>query len=349
MERMFREPPGRSRGLPARSHAPVDSEAALGALVEAARPHVRRQLRQRCGDPELLEDLCAETLRRLVEASRRSREPGAASIGDLAAYSRTVAETVFADHVRRVRPNWCRLKRRVVDLLDGRGGCDWFARWRSRWGLSRAWLGGLRAWSGRGARTTPPYLALCADVRPFCLGALDGRDPAVLPLHELLRRLFEHAGTPIEVDELTSHLAVLRRVEDSLELSLEALEGDGDVPASAAAADPAAAVIRALASDALRQELWTRICELPVRQRAALLFCLSPDELLLLAGTVGRIAAALEMSLEALGTVWRRLPVPDDEIAAHLAVTRKKAANLRKCARERLARWLVRSPWEVTV
>jgi hypothetical protein len=349
MERMSREPPGRSRGLLARFHTPAGSEAALVALVESARPHVRRQLRQRCGDPELVEDLCAETLRRLVETSRRSREPGAAPIGDLVGYAGRVAETVFADHLRRVRPNWCRLKRRVVDLLDGRGGCDWFARWRNRWGLRRAWLGGLQAWSGRAARSTPHYLALCADLRPFCTGALEDRDPAVLPLHELLRRLFEHAGTPVEVDELTSHLAVLRRVEDSRELSLEELDGGGADVACAASDNPAAAVIQALASDALRAELWIRICDLPVRQRAALLLCLSPDELLLLAGTIGRVAGALEMSVEALGEVWRRLPAPDDEIAALLEVTRKQAANLRKCARERLARWLARSPWKVTV
>jgi hypothetical protein len=44
------------------------------------------------------------------------------------------------------------------------------------------------------------------------------------------------------------------------------------------------------------------------------------------------------MPVERLASLWNDLPIEDVEIAEHLGVTRQQVINLRKVARERLAR-----------
>ena len=50
------------------------------------------------------------------------------------------------------------------------------------------------------------------------------------------------------------------------------------------------------------------------------------------------LKAFLEMPAEEFVEVWKRLPLSDIEIAEMLGLTRQQVINLRKCARERLAR-----------
>jgi hypothetical protein len=51
-----------------------------------------------------------------------------------------------------------------------------------------------------------------------------------------------------------------------------------------------------------------------------------------------QIAAALEMPAEELAGLWGRMPLSDLEIAARLGLQRQQIINLRKAARQRLAR-----------
>jgi len=50
------------------------------------------------------------------------------------------------------------------------------------------------------------------------------------------------------------------------------------------------------------------------------------------------VAEALEMSAPALAGIWNDLPLDDAAIAGRLGLTRQQVINLRKSARERLAR-----------
>jgi hypothetical protein len=91
--------------------------------------------------------------------------------------------------------------------------------------------------------------------------------------------------------------------------------------------------------------LWAEICELPPRQRAALLLNLRDAHedvisLLLLTGaaTLRQIAGAMGTPVEQFAELWRQLPLDDLAIAARLGVTRQQVINLRKAARERLGR-----------
>lgn len=124
--------------------------------------------------------------------------------------------------------------------------------------------------------------------------------------------------------------------------SIEALMGrsnrnpDGILPPSPD--DVSATVLCALSAEHLRAQLWQVIHQLPPLQRAALLLGMEQDELLLLQIKQTEVAKALGIPLPELFAVWRGLPLPDREIARRLGVA--NVSNLRKCARERIARHL---------
>jgi hypothetical protein len=123
---------------------------------------------------------------------------------------------------------------------------------------------------------------------------------------------------------------------------------DGQAPAEPQSRDPS--VLTTLAARGDLRRLWQEVLVLPVRQRAALLLNLRNADgtgmlgLLPLTGvaTLRDIAAALEIPARELAELWGSLPIEDGRIAERLGVTRQQVINLRKSARERLARRVTR-------
>jgi Spy/CpxP family protein refolding chaperone len=56
--------------------------------------------------------------------------------------------------------------------------------------------------------------------------------------------------------------------------------------------------------------------------------------------TMRQMAAVVEMTIEEFTGIWNELPMEDAKIADLLRLTRQQVINLRKSARERLARRL---------
>lgn len=110
--------------------------------------------------------------------------------------------------------------------------------------------------------------------------------------------------------------------------------------------DPAPDAASALERRTYLSSLWEEILQLPVRQAAALILNLRDENrrsaaaLLPLTGvaTMREIARAIGMPAERFAEIWRWLPLEDAAIAELLGVTRQQVINLRKSARERLAR-----------
>jgi DNA-directed RNA polymerase specialized sigma24 family protein len=314
---------------------------ALPFVPAELRAPIRRRLMDRGVTGEDLDDLCAETLARLIATARRSATEPNLPIEHPQRYALTVADTVFDDHLRRTHPNWYRLKRRILYLLDAAHPRNPFARWR----LRLDWLAGFARWSGMPFRRTSRYrhLAHAGAQCPWLLAALDNRSPEQVPLPELLALLFRLIETPLELSELTTLLADLQQIREIASLSL-------DDPATAAtsahalATRPdavAEAVVDALAALEFHDRLRQLLCALPVRQRMALLLTLERDELLLL-GTVTELAHLLELPPGELSALWPTLPLADLALAERLGLTAKQVANLRKCARERIQRNLTK-------
>jgi len=94
------------------------------------------------------------------------------------------------------------------------------------------------------------------------------------------------------------------------------------------------------------QWLWREIQLLRPHQRAALLLNLRGDDgrnmagLFVLTGvaSIEEIAEAVVMTIDELASLWNELPWDDLRIGARLGLTRQQVINLRKSARERLAR-----------
>jgi RNA polymerase sigma factor (sigma-70 family) len=110
--------------------------------------------------------------------------------------------------------------------------------------------------------------------------------------------------------------------------------------------DPAPTAVSVLERRSDLFRLWGEILQLPARQAAALILNLRDEQrrnavvLLPLTGvaTIREIARTVGMSAEGFAQIWNRLPLEDAAIAELLGVTRQQVINLRKSARERLAR-----------
>jgi DNA-directed RNA polymerase specialized sigma24 family protein len=110
--------------------------------------------------------------------------------------------------------------------------------------------------------------------------------------------------------------------------------------------DPAPDAALAFERRTYLARLWEEIRQLPPRQAAALLLNLRDGQgrnaaaLLPLTGiaTLREMATAVGLPPEGLAELWSRLPLEDTGLAEILGVTRQQVINLRKSARERLAR-----------
>ncbi len=306
----------------------------LGQLLERrARPLVREivgsQLRRRGWGEADREDVEAGALLRLTELLWDQREPGAEPVADLDAYVAVTAFNACHGFLRRRFPELARLRSRLRYLLthDPRLGC-----WP---GGGRSLSCGLAAWNDR----LPVPREVVAGLR----GRQARRGSAELV--ELVPDLLAALGGPCRFEDLVELVAdALGIVEERP--ALPPAEDRSD-PIDRLADERAGPERELLAREALART-WRELCELPPRQRVALLLSLrdeggkamAPFFPLTGVATLAELAAALGLDPGELGRLLPELPKDDYWIAEHLGLTRRQVINLRKCARERLARRL---------
>lgn len=174
---------------------------------------------------------------------------------------------------------------------------------------------------------------------------LAGRNLQLINLAELLDSIFKFLNAPVELDRLVTVVADLQGVKDLPQQP--AAGGDEDEGEQfELTPDPRVDVGREVEQRIYVERLWEEICQLPLRQRAALLLNLkgaaAADAIALFpltgVASIRQIAAALEIEAEEFASLWRELPLDDAAVAARLGVTRQQVINLRKSARERLTR-----------
>lgn len=269
-------------------------------------------------------------------------DPGHPAIANLRGYVGGVTAHVCTDYQRRQRPRHRALKDKVRYLLNHQSD---FASWQTAEGV---WLAGAAAWLGR--EDAPPRAAAADESLALRLRQLF---PAASPdkevqgpwLIEVLRAVFARTDAPVEMDNLVRLIAdafgikdqTARHVSGGREEAVDAFERVADVRPSAADAFDEKSYLR---------RVWAEILELGQRQRAALLLNLRDAQrrsllgLLTLRGVASEddIARALGVGAAEFGELWNDLPLDDAAIAARLGCTRQQVINLRKSARERLAR-----------
>jgi hypothetical protein len=153
----------------------------------------------------------------------------------------------------------------------------------------------------------------------------------------LIQRVFQHTNHPIELDTLVSIAARCMGVTTPKEtVVLEFLP------------DEKPDFAERYEHRSTLERLWKEICALPQRQKLTIILGLREESgrtlvpLLPLLGvaTMAEIAFHLNLTIEELARIWKDLPIEDAKIADLLKITRQQVVNLRKSAKERLARRL---------
>ena len=326
------------------------STHAAPIIKDIIKSKLRANLNIQAGGRQSLdaEDMRSEVVLQLVKRLQALKADPNKAIGDFRSYVAVTTYHTCDQFLRQEYPQRWHLKNKLRYILKHR---PFFALWQSD---DDGWLCGLTAWRDQPQIKRAPLAELSQARRSQQLldklrmsGAKEfaGKNPCRLKIEALLLAVFKHAGRPIELDDLVSIVSNLWGISDQI----QARKGDDQSnktsePVSEARMDAAFEV-------EIRNDLeraWAEICQLPARQRVALLLNLRDSRgrsaLLLIPivgiATVHQIAEALGMPAEQLAILWNRLPLDDATIAAHLGVTRQQVINLRKSARERLGRRL---------
>jgi len=331
------------------ANSEAESQAALEHLVcDHARPLIRDivsfKLRAPSAgwssdrDGQEVEDVSSEVIVRLVGALRDCKSaPDERPIANLRSYVAVMAYNASDAYLRQKYPRRFSLKNKIKYILTHHAGLAlWeteggsalcgFASWRQ---MKRRSAGALR--SDRGAAAVHDYLRTKSET-----GAVERTPPG-----DQVAAVCEFVGSPLEIDELVTIMAEVWGVRDA------PVEQDGPISPSELS-DPAPRFDDILDHRALIKHVWNEMLQLPVRQRVALLLNLRDEHggsavamlPILRIASIQQIAEALEMPNEEMAMLWNELPVEDVVIGRRLGATQQQVSNLRKCARERLARRL---------
>jgi hypothetical protein len=262
-------------------------------------------------------------------------------IGNVRAYAGQITANACAEWLRARYPLRARLTAQI------RYACRHHRELALWWWCERVWLCGLAAW--RDVRDP-----VDSDV----LAALRGRLAAPLPsvaseAKRIVTALFavlREVDGPCRLGEAVTVVADLLGIPERM----NAGTGTGVGAGTAADDEPHAAMRVAPAIDRQLEQrdflarVWSEVRALPIRQRVALLLNLrdegQQDALTLITtadvATHDELSACIGLSPVELTALLPDLPQDDLAIATRLGVTRRQVINLRKCARERLARRL---------
>lgn len=298
-------------------------------IVEVAQPLIaaisRRYTRslQTMG-PYDAEDVAAAIHLRLIAKLRAVPLFADDAVRDFERFVATITYNVINDHLRRTYPERARLKNRLRYLLthDRR-----MAVWPGESGMAC----GLREWAESAAVVAEVTLEPSRILRRF---------PDDSRAADALAAILTEVGSAVDFDALVSFIATLWNVGEQRqsEANLRIVPADY------------AGTSEQLERREYLRAVWGEIRELRPMQRRALLLNLRSAEsddvasLLVLTGAarMEELAATLELTPVQLAEVWNELPLDDLRIAAMLGVTRQQVINLRKSARERLARRMAR-------
>ena len=325
-----------------------DEEACLvlesQLLCEEAAPIIRTVLKQklrRAPAPaednwfaQNLEDIYGtavlEVLMRLRELKRNDN---GAVIDNFHGYVAAITYRVWSECLRKNEPWRASLKKKLHYLLIREQS---FSMWKDGDGL---WSCGLTAWTAQKSESTNAAQRALLDAHlMFGYGLPQPQGLDNKHLVELVTAIFNFVKCPIRFDDLVRTVVSLYGI-DHRASRVERL-GDADIP------DSQTNIVEEVERRILLRYIWTEIGKLPLRQRMALLLNLTDplgrSVIALLPATgiasLREIAEVLGMSEEGLANIWYDLPLDDRTIGGYLGATRQQIINLRKTARERLAR-----------
>jgi DNA-directed RNA polymerase specialized sigma24 family protein len=320
------------------SNAPEEAAALARLNAEQIEPTIRRGLgfKLRLHRPQSdqnrheLEEIYNDIQLRLIKRLRALKEdPARNQIVNLRGYVATVTRNTCDEYLRHLYPLRRSLKDKVRRHLLSHAE---FALWEDP---EHNWLAGFSGWQNIYRSSTN-----VSELQERLKVEWKNVDVQRLELQELLTTIFNVAHAPLEVDQLTEFVAGFWGIEDHpaepVDVNTNTLL-DEHIRADI---NPATIIERRQSLELL----WREICQLPRRQRVALLLNLrnphGVNVITLLpatgAATFEQIALTLEIPIAEFEQLWAQLPLDDLYLADYLGATRQQVINLRKTARERL-------------
>lgn len=284
-----------------------------------------------------VDDLCQDAILRLISCLKVLRnDPTDYKIRSLDDFAAKIALNVYNKYLRKKYPQRYSLKRRLYYLLVNRND---FALWKEAYEK----IAGLFVWKEirKSKKRSAELDGIREDSWPFIKSKLAGRPLSQVPLDQLLLGVFEWIEHPLETELLVDTVAGMLKIKDRPK---GADNDDKENAKNSPSKEP-----RELTQVEMREHLtllWAEIKVLSVRQRWALLSNLRDEKgngLISALPQCGiasplEIAAVLEIEPDKLIEFWDRFPLKDAETADRFGISSQQVINLRKAARERLAR-----------
>src|SRR5215217_4826712 len=277
---------------------------------------------------EIAGDMRASIISTLRALRQNPNQTAIANFSDFVAIK---TYSACADYFREKHPQRWRLKSLLRRRLRQNPR---FALWQAE---DRRWYAGFSGRQETGSEAEAP------DASESNTHPTDGRlSAAQMKSDEFLGVLFERSGRPIVFDEVVKIAAETWHIHDPPAESIDT--GGSERDDLFTSSEPR--VDLALEQRLFFEEVWFEVCQLPVLQRAALLLNLRDSRdggvisFLPFLGVASKeeLARLLEMPYADFQKLWNELPLDDLRIAQMFAITRQQVINLRKTARERLAR-----------
>lgn len=318
-------------------------------LSQVVRDLVHKSVGKReISDLEDFEEECVVAIWLKISALRAasaSETPSATSgIDNLEAFVRQAVHNRYCDAIRRKRPKWYNLKLELMEICSGKTNVQGFALWQSP--DSGARLCGYEGWQKIRGSFSGKCRELAENSAAFRAKHLQNRDPQELPLYELAASVLDYCGGPVEVDALTSCIAELVKAKNEDPLSIDAQPG-GDEDAGAPLdwlispdTDVEQQVVDASWFTHVITWFWKEFLELSVKQRKAVMYGMSREQVMALCGEVGAVdvANSLEMTREQFASLVNGLPLPDAATADELGILTRAVPSVRFKAWGRIRR-----------
>jgi hypothetical protein len=277
---------------------------------------------------EIAGDLRASIISALRALRQDPNQTAIASFPDFVAIK---TYSACADYFREKNPRRWRLKSLLRRRLRQNSR---FAFWQA---ADKRWYAGFNGRQETGTQAGQ------SDAYNSTSHSPDGKlGEAQMKSDEFLGDLFERSGGPISFDQVVKIAAETWHIHDPPPESIDA--GGSERDDHFTSSEPR--VDLALEQRLFFEQVWREVCQLPVLQRVALLLNLRDSRdggvisFLPFLGVASKeeLARLLEMPYEEFQKVWNELPLDDLRIAQMFGITRQQVINLRKTARERLAR-----------
>lgn len=328
--------------------ADSDAYQHFDALCDAIRNLVQRSVGKReISDLEDFQEDCVLSI--WTKISSIKADPASGGIDNIEAFIRRTVHNRYCDAIRRKRPKWYNLKLELMEVFSGKANVEGFALWQSPATGDR--LCGFAKWEGSSKSHSSKCRELLDNASGFRKKHLKNRDPQELPTYDLAAAILDYCGGPVDIDAITTCVADLVQAHNFEPLSIDSqpdADDDSGSPVDWLVSPDTGVekqVVDASWFNHVIDWFWREFTSLSTKQRKAVLYGMSDDQVMALASAVGlkEIAKSLEIDAVQLASLINKLPLPDAETATELGIQTRAVPSVRFKAWGRIRRRTMKS------